>query len=100
MPTISITAIQQLGEEYALKKKAWEALEKAGVPIPGELIAYFGGKRPIDPMRDFIIVLQGQKTDEIVSGSSYGYYVQLSKLPEKATHIRVQLHEDDKTDED
>jgi hypothetical protein len=85
-----IIGLKEPTVEYLAKLEAYRACENAGVEVPKELEDYFDGLRcdcvPDDGME---VSIEGAMTGTVEYGD--GAIIDLSKLPEGVTRIRVYM---------
>lgn len=76
-------------EDYTKKKIAYEACVAAGVPIPDALSAYFLHQPPSD---DGFEIDLGKIGVEEHAEDAYCMIVDLTKIPEDITRLRILCH--------
>ncbi|TAL29053.1 MAG: hypothetical protein EPN98_21665 [Phenylobacterium sp.] len=80
-----IAGIVPPDETWQKKKAAYDACREAGIPIPKELDAFFGGEPP-DPSGVVISLDRTAVVKEWSSESASGFEVDLAGLPK---HIKI-----------
>ena len=80
-----IVGFQPPDDNWKTKKAAWDACETAGVPIPPELLEFFGGEEPDDNGREIDITMA---TTPWGTESSEGFEIEIAKLPPNTKIIR------------
>lgn len=93
--SMHVFAVKPADENYRRKAEAYRACDSAGIPIPAELDAFFGGDGP-DPTGTLQHLGHGhtQPKDLHPSVAKYkaemedGFEVDITKLPEGTRFIR------------
>jgi len=78
-------------ERWHQMKAAWDACMVAGVPIPNDVRAFFGGEEPDDRGREITqgaLEQLGAVRDWHGGGMGSGYEVEVSKLPPEVKVVR------------
>lgn len=83
---ISIKGVKAPTPEFNKKLAAYQAMEAAELPIPAELEEYFGEDGPDE---DGVIVDIDDATEGDLMYEDGEVLIDLSKLPEGVTHIKV-----------
>jgi hypothetical protein len=85
-----VIGIKEPTEEYRKKYEAYRACEAAGVSAPKEVRDFFGGIafKYVDPT-GMTIALDKSCIHEWKADMSEGYEIEVAKIPEGVTRVRV-----------